>query len=103
MNAKENKQKITENLDELLNQADKLAPESRAEFLAERGVRIVGCAEWIRDDTYTGGSKELYNCSKCEHRKSIRMGKQYQLTYMHFCPFCGAYMTYKNGSKNSEL
>ena len=100
MNAKENKQKRTEELAELLNQADKLAPESRAEFLTERGVRMVGRAEWIRDDTYTGRSKELYNCSNCGNRKSIKIGKRYQLTYTHFCQYCGCHMTYKEETEN---
>lgn len=100
MNAKENKQKQTEKLAELLNQADELSPKSRAEFLAERGVRMVGRAEWVKDESYTGTSKELFNCSNCGNRKTIKAGKRYQLMYAHFCQFCGFEMIYKEEKEN---
>lgn len=100
MNAKEIKQKKIEELAELLKKADELPPESRAAFLAEKGVRVVGRAEWIRDETYTGSNKELYNCSNCGNRKSIKIGKRHQLAYAHFCTFCGFSMTYKEEKEN---
>ena len=91
MNAKENKQEI-EKLRALLKRSDELDAENRAEFLAEQGVRVVEDAEWVKDESYTGSSKEIYRCSHCDHWQSVKKHQRDSLMYMKFCPFCGSRM-----------
>ncbi len=83
------KEKKLEELRELLQKADKQDP---AKDLLDHGVEVLHHAEWLKDTTYKGSSKEVFICSRCNHWQSVRKLQKDQKMYMRYCPFCGAKM-----------
>ena len=80
-----------ERIRELLTEADRLGVD-RAEFLLRYGVEPHAIGRWLKDETYTGESKDVFICSNCLHWQSVKKLKPDQVMYMKYCPFCGAKM-----------
>ena len=100
MNANENRKDQIEKLAELLKQADKLAPEERAEYLVDHDVEVRARAQWVKDESYTGNNKDIYRCTNCGHWQSVKKRQSDQIMYMNACPFCEAKMIKKEEKKN---
>lgn len=62
------------------------------EFLLENGVEPRRTAKWIKDESYKGVSKDVFICSDCLHWQSVKKLRPERVTYMKYCPFCGAKM-----------
>ena len=67
----------------------------QAEIIAEELIKLdyrkERYCEWIRDETFTGKSKELYICSACNWYQAIKKTPyRNKLTHLKYCPSCGA-------------
>ena len=76
----------------LAESREKGSDAEQAEFLHEQGVEIREEAEWIKDESYKGGNKEIYVCSKCNHWQSVNKRTRDQILYKEYCPYCGRRM-----------
>lgn len=67
------------------------------------GFRLKKRGEWLRDSEHFGKRNDIYRCSLCAHVEAVRRdGGGAKLSYMNYCPDCGAEMARKDEREGSE-
>ena len=96
MTQEEIKREKIRKLQEILHAAHQLDTEyDQAVFLEESGLELRDEAEWIKDPTYTGKSKTIYVCSRCNRWQEVRKSNPDAIKYKRYCDSCGRRMTVK--------
>ncbi len=67
------------------------------------GFRLKRRGEWLRDGEHFGKRNDIYRCSLCGRLEAVRRVRgEGKLSYMNYCPACGAMMRRPKENENAD-